>query len=184
MAQHLTNWRRICTNNAEANCVDDMSVAPETVISSGTRPRTSWWDLLLYAVVAIILSTAGGLAIALAFREITALSTALTLAVNATAMVGAVYFLGVYRKKLTWADTGIVPFQWRWSWLLLAILIFFVVTPVRMVLAGIVQFLQGAGGDAGLDLRSQLVAGGGFSVASFLVWVWLLRLSRSYSSAA
>ncbi len=87
---------------------------------------------------------------------------------NLVFLGGAALFWGLRRKKITWDQLGLSLHRWRWAFLVLAILISAVLNPIRAGLAILVQMLFG-GGMAGLQERSTILLGGGFTWPAFIL---------------
>jgi membrane protease YdiL (CAAX protease family) len=126
-----------------------------------TPPPDSWLDLGVYMAGGFGGYLLVSLILGLTLRQwISTMSIGVSVALYATNFLclgGAVYLLGIRRRKFTWADLGLWPPKWRWSWPLLAVGLTVVFLPVRGMLGLLVQMAAG-GGMQSLQNRMQIFA--------------------------
>lgn len=120
-------------------------------------------DLGLYVAggfgVFLVVSLLLGLALHPSSTKITIGVSLALYAANFLCLGGAVYVLGIRRRKFTWADLGLWPPRWRWYWPLLAVVITLALLPARAGLGMLVQQLSG-GGMQSLQNRMDIFAPG------------------------
>ncbi len=117
--------------------MNDATVLPEA------RPRLgslSALDVIAILITGIGLLIVGGLVIG-SLMELSLLASLLLYTVNVIALIGSVYALGVLRRKVTWAELGVLPAPRLWLLAAVVIALFFI--PVRVVIGlGVQQLLR------------------------------------------
>jgi membrane protease YdiL (CAAX protease family) len=149
----------------------DSSAAPAPT-PAASPPLPAWRDLAIYVAggfgVFLLASLVLGLAIGQADRLTIWISLTLYL-VNFVCLGGAVYVLGIRRRKFTWADMGLWPPRVQWYWPLVVVGVALAILPLRAGLGLLVQLLLG-GDLQSLQTRAQVfVPGAHFSWLDFAV---------------
>jgi membrane protease YdiL (CAAX protease family) len=132
------------------------------------HPTTNWWDLPLYLVVGIGLFGAASVVAVLLFEERPLLLTGAALTANFITLTATFLLLGIWRGKVSWAQMGLWPFRWHWSWPFLAVGLTIVFIPLRAALGLLIELIL-AGNLDSLEARSDLLMGGGISWSGFLI---------------
>jgi membrane protease YdiL (CAAX protease family) len=143
--------------------------APQPVapIGPGEWQRESWWALLAYLACGLGLFILASAGIELLFhRQINILTSAALYSVNFLCFAGSAYLLGVRRRRMSWAEFGLRPFNP--AWLLLALGLALAVLPARGLAALIAERLRGTNFND-IQLRMDLIAPSGALALNFIV---------------
>jgi membrane protease YdiL (CAAX protease family) len=145
------------------------ALAPQPLAAVEPSPwqPESWWALLAYlgcSFGSFILASAG---IGLLFhRQINILTSAALYCVNFLCFAGTAALLGVRRRRMSWADFGLRPFNP--AWLLLALGLALAVLPARGIVALLAERLRGMNFND-IQLRMDLIAPSGPLALNFIV---------------
>lgn len=140
--------------------------APELPTPEAWQPE-SWWVLAAYLAGGFGLFLLASLAVALLFhRQINILTSSTLYGVNFLCFAGSAYYLGVRRRKFTWAEFGLRPFSP--AWLLAALVLAAAVLPLRALAAFLVEALRGTN-FSDTQLRMNLIAPSGPLALNFVV---------------
>ena len=119
-----------------------------TVKPTPTRPIWNGSDVLVISLFSATLLLGGALAFSgLSANEIygidrsSLLFTDLMAALEAAALVGGVYLLGMKRKKISWREIGVKEVPNRWLWV--AIALAFILIPLIGLIALLIQVILG-----------------------------------------
>jgi membrane protease YdiL (CAAX protease family) len=123
----------------------------------------SWWALLAYLASGFGLFLVVSLLIQLAFRkQFNIFTSAALYGANFVCFGGTAYLLGVRRRRMSWAEFGLRPFNL--AWLLLALGLALAVLPARGLAAVLAERLAGAN-FSDMQLRLDLIAPSGGPLA-------------------
>ena len=86
---------------------------------------------------------------------------------NAVALTGTVYLLGVRRGKISWSGLGIRPVVWRWYWLPLALVLAIGLMPIRSAIGVLIQYALSGGLETVDNRMDVLLPGFEFSWLNF-----------------
>jgi membrane protease YdiL (CAAX protease family) len=143
--------------------------APVTAAPAGLEvgPPESWWALAAYLAVGFGVFLLASLGVGLAVhRQINIFTSAALYGVNFLCFAGTAAALGVWRRKLTWAEFGLRPFSL--GWLMAALALAIAVLPLRALAAFLVEGLRGTNFND-MQLRMDLIAPTGPLALNFIV---------------
>jgi membrane protease YdiL (CAAX protease family) len=127
----------------------------------------SGWALLAYLALGFGAFILASLMVELAFhRQITILTSAALYGVNFLCFAGTAALLGVHRRRMSWAEFGLRPFNP--AWLLLALTLAAAVLPARGLAAFLAERLRGTNFND-IQLRMDLIAPTGPLALNFIV---------------
>lgn len=142
------------------------ALAPQAAAQDEWPPE-SGWALLAYLVCGFGTFILASLTIQLAFhRQINILTSAALYSANFLCFAGTAYLLGARRRRMTWAEFGLRPFNP--AWLLVALVLAAAVLPARGLAALLAERLRGTNFND-LQLRMDLIAPNGPLALNFIV---------------
>ncbi|MFC1936185.1 lysostaphin resistance A-like protein [Chloroflexota bacterium] len=148
--------------------MNQMELAPQiSQPEEEIRPGT-WWDFFLYLFGGFGLYVLVSRGFSLIIQEINFALKVVVILVNVGIIGGSAYVFGIRRKKISWRQMGMFPSRLTLPLALGAVLLTFVLLPVRGVVGMVVQALV-EGGWESLEARQSLISAGGLTWYSFLV---------------
>jgi uncharacterized protein len=143
-------------------------------IETGTSPaiqgqnQSSYIDLALYLLAGFGLFIVASLVLSRFSKIGTLADSSARYLLNFLIFAGAFYFLGIRRGKISWQSVGMALSQWRSSFLLVGPMLAIGVLPIRGVLGLVAQQWFG-GGIGGLQFRTEIITGGGYTPLTAIV---------------
>ena len=144
----------------------DLAPASAPAVPTDWQPE-SWWALLAYLVCGFGVFLLASFGVGQLFhRQINILTSSALYCANFLSFAGTAYLLGLRRRKLTWAEFGLRPFNP--AWLLAALVLAAAILPVRAVVALLAERLRGTN-FSDIQPRLQLIAPSGPLALNFVV---------------
>lgn len=133
--------------------------------------ETKGVDLLFYLLGGLGIFFAASIGLSLISKPGTLIDTTLRLFLNFLCLTGAVYLLGVRRKRISLKSIGLFPPRWSWKWFLIAAVVTFAVLPLRGLFGLLISLLFENSLDT-LTLRSDIFTMGyQFSWLNFTIMI-------------
>jgi membrane protease YdiL (CAAX protease family) len=144
----------------------DLAPAPAPVAPAAWQPE-SGWALLAYLACGFGVFLLASLGVGLAFhRDINILTSTALYGANFLSFAGTAYLLGVRRRKLSWAEFGLRPFNP--AWLVVALALAAAILPIRGLVAILAERLRGTN-FTDIQPRLDLIAPSGPLALNFIV---------------
>lgn len=146
---------------------ESMSIKGSEPYRASEQKALSWSELVCYLVAGFGTLLSGSVVLSLVLEVGTLQDTVARYLLNALVLTGTVYLLGVRRGRVSWEELGFRPVVWRWSWVLLAIVLAVGLMPLRSAIGVAVQYFFSEGPES-IDSRMDvLLPGFEFSWVTF-----------------
>jgi len=140
--------------------------APAPLADRAWQPE-SWWALAAYLLGGFGIFLLASLGVGLVFhQQLNILTSSALYGINFLCFAGSAAVLGVRRRKLTWAEFGLRPFNPLW--LVAALALAIAILPLRGLAAYAAEALRGTN-FSDIQLRMDLIAPSGPLALNFVV---------------